>query len=115
MLSRTELEFLKSPKAFDSEYQRILRHRIRAKVQRLRQEVGLLGNQGFLGEFYAYSEENGMNQAYSWNRDLHSGGLGFKSPPVHKFSRSGTESSFGSDGQSLSCCCSECSTHIESD
>jgi len=83
MLSRTELEYLKSPKAFDSEYQRILRHRIRAKVQRLRQEVRLLGNRGFLGEFYAYGEENSMNQAYSWNRDLHSGGLGFKSPPVH--------------------------------
>jgi hypothetical protein len=83
MLSKTELEYLKSPKAFDSEYQRILRHRIRAKVQQLKQEVGLLGNRGFLGEFYAYGEESGMNQAYSWNRDLHSGGLGFKSPPVH--------------------------------
>jgi len=77
MLSKIELEFLKSPERFNSEYQRILRHRIRVKIQRLKSEANLLANQGFL---QAYDGEKSLNQDALRNCDLHSGGRGFKSP-----------------------------------
>ena len=47
MLSQIELEFLKSPERFDANYRRVLRHRIKAKVQRLKVILPLLDRSGF--------------------------------------------------------------------
>ena len=47
MLSRTELNYLKSPESFNADYQRILRYRIKAKVQRLKVILPLLDKSGF--------------------------------------------------------------------
>ena len=47
MLSKIELEFLKSPESFDSDYRRVLRHRVNSKVRELRQEIELLQKCGF--------------------------------------------------------------------
>jgi len=46
MLSKIELEFLKSPESFDADYCRVLRHRIRSKVQRIKSEITLLEAHG---------------------------------------------------------------------
>jgi hypothetical protein len=42
VLSKIELEFLKSPESFDADYRRVLRHRIRSKAQRIKSEITLL-------------------------------------------------------------------------
>ena len=42
LLSKIELEFLKSPENFDVDYRRVLRHRVNLKVQGLREEMALL-------------------------------------------------------------------------
>jgi hypothetical protein len=42
MLSEIEKEYLKSPERFDSNYQRVLRHRIKAKIASLESELPLL-------------------------------------------------------------------------
>ena len=42
MLSKIELEFLKSPESFDADYSRVLRHRVNSKVRELREEMELL-------------------------------------------------------------------------
>ena len=47
MLSKVEQQFIKSPDAFSSDYQRILRHRIKAKVQRLNAIMPLLKANGY--------------------------------------------------------------------
>ena len=47
MLSKIELEFLKSPESFDADYRRVLRHRVNLKVQGLREEIALLQKCGF--------------------------------------------------------------------
>ena len=47
MLSKAELEYLKSPELYNSEYQRILRYRIRHKVQRVKALLPLLEAHGF--------------------------------------------------------------------
>ena len=44
MLSQIELEFLKSPERFDANYRRVLRHRIKAKVEQLHYELPLLAS-----------------------------------------------------------------------
>ena len=44
MLSQIELEFLKSPERFDANYRRVLRHRIKAKVEELKSELPLLAD-----------------------------------------------------------------------
>ena len=46
MLSKTELEFLKSPKMFKTDYAKVLRSRIKRKVRSLREEITLLENAG---------------------------------------------------------------------
>ena len=46
MLSRIELEFLKSPENFNTDYRRILRHRVKSKVQKIRSVVALLEAHG---------------------------------------------------------------------
>jgi hypothetical protein len=47
MLSKVELEFLRSPESFDSDYRRVLRHRIRGKTENFRREIALLESNGF--------------------------------------------------------------------
>ena len=42
MLSKTELEFLKSPESFEADYRRALRHRLKFKVQKIRLDVAFL-------------------------------------------------------------------------
>ena len=46
MLSKTELEFLKSPEKFSADYARVLRHRIKAKTDQLHSELSLLDRSG---------------------------------------------------------------------
>ena len=46
MLSKTELEFLKSPESFEADYRRSLRFRIKLKVQKIKSEIALLEAQG---------------------------------------------------------------------
>ena len=46
MLSKSELEFLKSPESFSADYSRVLRHRIKAKSAELRDELALLAGSG---------------------------------------------------------------------
>ena len=47
MLSKKELQYLENPDAFNPDYARILRHRIKCKVQRLKSEIPLLNARGF--------------------------------------------------------------------
>ncbi len=42
MLSKVELEFLKSPERFDGDYSRVLRHRIKAKTAKLHEHSAML-------------------------------------------------------------------------
>jgi hypothetical protein len=42
MLSRIEIEFLKSPESFDPNYRRVLRHRVNLKIREIREELELL-------------------------------------------------------------------------
>ena len=69
MLSRAEQQFIKSPEAFNSDYQRILRHRIKVKVQRLKLLMPLLEARGFCvtadcnGVTKFCNGESGLNQA----------------------------------------------------
>ena len=46
MLSKIELEFLRSPERFDAEYSKVLRHRIRVKAEQLYRELGFLEHSG---------------------------------------------------------------------
>ena len=46
MLSKAETEFLRSPESFDSNYRRVLRHRLRNKVEQMKSEITLLKNHG---------------------------------------------------------------------
>ncbi len=46
MLSKIELEFLKSPESFNADYSRVLRHRIKAKTAQMRDELALLEGSG---------------------------------------------------------------------
>jgi len=47
LLSKIELEFLKSPESFDTDYRRVLRHRVNSKVQELHKEIEILQKCGF--------------------------------------------------------------------
>ena len=46
MLSKIELEFLKTPENFNVDYTRVLRHRIKAKTAQMRDELSLLEGSG---------------------------------------------------------------------
>ena len=46
MLSKIELQFLKTPESFDADYSRVLRHRIKAKTAQMRDELSLLEGSG---------------------------------------------------------------------
>ena len=41
-----ELEFLKAPESFETDYRRILRFRIKSKVQKIKSEIALLEAHG---------------------------------------------------------------------
>ena len=45
-MSKIELEFLKSPKSFNADYARVLRHRIKTKTIQMRDELSLLESSG---------------------------------------------------------------------
>ena len=47
MLSQKEIEFLQSPNSFATEYRKALRHRIRSKVESLREEIKILEMAGY--------------------------------------------------------------------
>lgn len=74
MLSKIELKYLKFPERFDADYQRILRHRIRVKVQRLRIMLPLLEAHGFrvMGDCNSvtdfYNGQQGLNQPSFYER-----------------------------------------------
>ncbi len=46
MLSKIELEFLKAPESFETDYRRILRFRIKSKVQKIKSEIAFLESHG---------------------------------------------------------------------
>jgi hypothetical protein len=46
MLSKIEHEFLKSPEKFNADYRRILRHRVKSKVQKIRSDMAFLEAHG---------------------------------------------------------------------
>ena len=46
MLSKTELQFLKSPQSFDADYSRVLRYRIKAKSAEIRDALTALEGAG---------------------------------------------------------------------
>jgi hypothetical protein len=48
MLSEKEIEFLRTPESFNSNYRYFLKHQIKNKVQALQNELTLLSNAGFL-------------------------------------------------------------------
>ena len=48
MLSKSEIEYLKNPESVDANYARVLKHRIRGKMQALRAELSVLNAAGFV-------------------------------------------------------------------
>ena len=48
MLSKAEIEFLKRPDEFNADYAKVLRSRIKSKVQTLREEIVILENAGIV-------------------------------------------------------------------
>jgi hypothetical protein len=48
MLSEKEIEYLRAPESFNSNYGYFLKHQIKNKVQALQNELVLLGDAGFL-------------------------------------------------------------------
>ena len=64
MLSKVEVEFLKSPENFSADYARVLRHRIRAKSAQLRSELVLLN-----GSFGVTENCNGVTEFSNGQQD----------------------------------------------
>ena len=58
MLSRMEMKFLMEPEAFNPEYRRILRLRIRRKISRLKDALRLLMESEFSNEIALFITEN---------------------------------------------------------
>jgi hypothetical protein len=60
LLSKIELEFLKSPESFNANYSYGIKHRLNCKVKSRQEEVGLLQKSGFLNltEFSKSTTEN---------------------------------------------------------
>lgn len=76
MLSKIELEFLRNPEHFNSDYSYVIKHRLKGKIRSLQGELALLGNAGFLTEnsrnltefSKIYRKEQGLNQAAFGNQ-----------------------------------------------
>jgi hypothetical protein len=64
MLSKTEIEFLKNPKKFDTDYSRVMRHRIKTKAEEFRAQIALLQQCGaFEGNGLSVTENcNGVTE-----------------------------------------------------
>ncbi|MCD6464898.1 hypothetical protein J7L27_00825 [Candidatus Bathyarchaeota archaeon] len=58
MLSKTEIKFLKEPEAFNPEYARILRFRIKRKISKLKETLSLLLESEFSEEIASIITEN---------------------------------------------------------
>ena len=58
MLSKTEIKFLKEPEAFNPGYARILRFRIKRKINRLKETLKLLMESEFSNEITSIITEN---------------------------------------------------------
>ena len=78
MLSQKEIEYLRSPESFNSNYKYFLKHQIKNKVQALSDELVLLSDAGFLNSLSESSKnlrefnktqnnEPSSNQAYFKN------------------------------------------------
>ena len=83
MLSKVEMEYLRFPESFDANYSKVLRHRIRDKVQSLQEELMLLDSAGFLPVMEKYNSvtefrngESVLNQAAFDNRVVLRPGFG---------------------------------------
>jgi hypothetical protein len=70
MLSRVEIDYLKAPENFSPEYSKVIKHRLKCKVQALSEELALLDSAGFLqvmGKCNAVTDfrnsEQSLNQA----------------------------------------------------
>jgi hypothetical protein len=83
LLSKIELEFLKNPEHFSSDYSYVIKHRLKGKIRSLQEDLTLLSNAGFLTvnsknlrEFSKIcGTEQGLNQVafgemWSLRRDL---------------------------------------------
>ena len=86
MLSQKEIEYLRSPERFNSNYKYFLKHQIRNKVQALSDELVLLSDAGFLNslsekskslrDFYKIQKNQiSSNQAYFGEREWTGGDL----------------------------------------
>ena len=85
MLSQVEIDYLRTPERFNANYCKALRHRIRGKVQALREELALLESAGFMRVMADcdavtdfYNTEQSLNQApmqelWCARRDLNPG------------------------------------------
>jgi hypothetical protein len=79
MLSKTEQEFLRDPPSFNSNYQRSLRCRLKAKAEKMRKDLSLLnttencsGIAEFCGDGKSSKHVASMNREGMWSlrRDL---------------------------------------------
>ena len=87
MLSKAELDYLRAPQQFHPNYAKVLKHRLRVKVESLREELQLLADAGYLqaavtsecnGVTRICNSQQGLNQAANreaWcgRRDLNPG------------------------------------------
>ena len=101
MLGQKEIEFLKSPESFNSNYKYFLKHQIKNKVKSLSEELMLLSDAGFLnnlressknlGDFYKISknDEKLVNRSFSQKKnDLLVGLPGFEPESIEPKSTS---------------------------
>ncbi len=61
MLSQKEIEYLRSPESFNSNYKYFLKHQIKNKVQALSDELVLLSDAGFLNSLSEKSKSLGIS------------------------------------------------------
>ena len=103
MLSQKEIEYLRSPESFNSNYKYFLKHQIKNKVKSLSDELVLLSNAGFLNSLsenskslsdFNKTQENEIssNQAYfeelrCGRRDLNPGSLAWKANVLNQTRR----------------------------
>jgi hypothetical protein len=74
MLSQKEIEYLRTPENFNSNYKYFLKHQIKNKVQALQDELELLSDAGFLNSLSESSKNlrgfnNTQNNEISLNKD----------------------------------------------
>lgn len=67
MLSQVEINYLRAPERFNSGYQRVLRHRIKAKIRGLQSELSLLESAGFMS---VKENHNGVTEFHNGEPSL---------------------------------------------